>query len=465
VKRLERKGFWFIIAYGLALPWIVGIGVKLYLQIQGKPTWPWSFFFQPHILLISILCTVWFASPYIGLAFLARFILSARSFFRTGYLERLIIILAGLLWGSVGSVKIFLAIFLPFDPLIFFAFSLPALYGDDMLIGLLGGSVVATVMVLLRKPTSPPKSDLVSQLSSKANSKFRLTTKPRKSWVGGVLNVIPGLGHIYCGRVRQGILMFLFCHIVSVGALLIGLIPHLPYSIFLAIMIFIASRLLPIVHSVLIAKREGVGYELKLYNKWYIYMGIFLFYGLVFQPIIGSLIKSNLVQAYRISSNSMNPTLLAGDHILVDKFMYRIKQLPRGDVIIYIYPKEPSKDFVGRIVALEGDIVEVKDKKLHINGEKYIEDYIINSDSNIFPSDRQPRDNFGPVTVPSGFLFIMGDNRDNSYDSRFWGFLANEKVKGKVIKIYFSWDKDLGSVRWDRIGKIIEVEPGRTDNL
>ena len=119
MKRFEKKIFWCITAFGLALPWIIGIGVKLYLEIQGKPTWPWSFFFQPHILIMSLICTVWFATPYIGLAFLARFILPRQSFFRTGYLERLIIILGGFVCGSVAAVKIFLSVFWEFDPIIF----------------------------------------------------------------------------------------------------------------------------------------------------------------------------------------------------------------------------------------------------------------------------------------------------------------------------------------------------------
>ena len=172
MKRFEKKIFWCITAFGLALPWIIGIGVKLYLQIQGKPTWPWAFFFQPHILIMSLICTVWFATPYIGLALLAWFILSRRSFFRTGYLERLIIILGGFLCGSVAAVKIFLSVFWEFDPIIFLAVSLPASYATYMLIGLLGGSVVATVMVLLRKPPPPPKFNSIKNLNEQEVGAF-----------------------------------------------------------------------------------------------------------------------------------------------------------------------------------------------------------------------------------------------------------------------------------------------------
>jgi hypothetical protein len=172
MKRFEKKIFWCITAFGLALPWIIGTGVKLYLEIQSKPTWPWAFFFQPHIFIMSLICTVWFATPYIGLALLAWFILSRRSFFRTGYLERLIIILGGFLCGSVAAVKIFLSVFWEFDPIIFLAVSLPASYATYMLIGLLGGSVVATVMVLLRKPPSPPKFNSIKNLNEQEVGAF-----------------------------------------------------------------------------------------------------------------------------------------------------------------------------------------------------------------------------------------------------------------------------------------------------
>lgn len=174
MKRFEKKIFWSIIGFGLALPWIIGTGVKLYLQIQGKPTWPWAFFFQPHILIMSLICTVWFATPYIGLAFLARFILSRQSFFRTGYSERLIIILGGFLCGSVAAVKIFLEVFIVFDPMIFLAVSLPASYATYMLIGLLGGSLVTTAMVLLRKPTTLPNFSSTENLFAHEVPKFNL---------------------------------------------------------------------------------------------------------------------------------------------------------------------------------------------------------------------------------------------------------------------------------------------------
>ena len=152
----------------------------------------------------------------------------------------------------------------------------------------------------------------------------------------------------------------------------------------------------------------------------------------------------------------MIPTLFSGDYILVNKYIYKYKQPQRGDVIVFVYPKDPSKDFIKRVVGLEGDVIEIKDKQIFINGQKHAEDYIFHSDPNILHDNINPRDNFGPVKVPEDSLFTMGDNRDHSYDSRHWGFVKKSKVKGKAINIYWSWDKDQYRVRWNRIGERIQ---------
>ena len=152
----------------------------------------------------------------------------------------------------------------------------------------------------------------------------------------------------------------------------------------------------------------------------------------------------------------MIPTLLVGDHILVNKFTYKSRKPERGDIIVFAYPKDPSKDFIKRLIAVEGDIVEMKEKVLCINGVAQKDNFAIHKDPNTFAASQNPRDNFGPITVPDSSLFFMGDNRDNSYDSRFWGFVNNDTIKGKAVSIYWSWDKENSRVRWDRIGKEIK---------
>jgi signal peptidase I len=183
--------------------------------------------------------------------------------------------------------------------------------------------------------------------------------------------------------------------------------------------------------------------------------------------VVAFFIRTFVVQAYKIPSGSMKPTLLIGDHILVSKFNYGIK-LPfirstlipigtpkRGDILVFIYPEDNSKDFIKRLVGLPGDTVEVRDKKIFLNGQPWKESYGVNSDSLTIPGAVQPRDNFGPVKVPEGKLFVMGDNRDESYDSRFWGFVDMKDVLGKALIIYWSWNNEDYSVRWGRLGTIL----------
>jgi signal peptidase I len=183
--------------------------------------------------------------------------------------------------------------------------------------------------------------------------------------------------------------------------------------------------------------------------------------------VIAFFIRTFVVQAYKIPSGSMKPTLLIGDHILVSKFNYGIK-LPfirstlipvgsptRGDIVVFIYPEDRSKDFIKRLVGLPGDTVEVREKQIFLNGKPWKENYGVHSDSLIIPGAVQPRDNFGPVKVPEGQLFVMGDNRDESYDSRFWGFVDMKDVLGKALIIYWSWNQEEYGVRWSRIGTIL----------
>lgn len=188
---------------------------------------------------------------------------------------------------------------------------------------------------------------------------------------------------------------------------------------------------------------------------------------IVIALVLALLIRTFVVQAFKIPSGSMEPTLLIGDHLLVNKFLYgtkipftAIKVLPlrepeRGDVVVFIYPVDPSKDFIKRVIGLPGDKIEVINKKVYVNG-KGIEDIHAHFAENmILPKGGEPRDNFGPVTVPPDSLFVMGDNRDRSYDSRFWGFVKKSEVKGKAFIIYWSWDRERFFPRFSRIGDLI----------
>jgi signal peptidase I len=191
--------------------------------------------------------------------------------------------------------------------------------------------------------------------------------------------------------------------------------------------------------------------------------------------LLALFIRTFIIQAFKIPSGSMLPTLQIGDHLLVSKFIYGIKMPFTGstlipisdpkpnDIVVFQYPKNPDLDYIKRVIAVAGDIVEIRDKKIMINGKPFDDQHGVFLDSMIHPAALDPRDNFGPVTVPADKIFTMGDNRDNSYDGRFWGFVDLKAIRGKAWIIYWSWDVQvpffsldrLRSIRWGRLGDTV----------
>ena len=208
--------------------------------------------------------------------------------------------------------------------------------------------------------------------------------------------------------------------------------------------------------------------------------------------VVALFIRQFAVEAFKIPSGSMIPTLTIGDHLLVNKFVYgpripftdtRIftwKEPKRGDIIVFKYPENEDKNFIKRVVGLSGDKIEIKNGKLFINDEPVSIAPIGTSDEKRegtgYPYYDKPKlydeqlgtvkhriqylhdqsdYNFGPKIVPAESVFVMGDNRDNSQDSRFWGFVKRNKILGRALIIYWSWDGDDRWVRWERIGSLI----------
>jgi signal peptidase I len=181
---------------------------------------------------------------------------------------------------------------------------------------------------------------------------------------------------------------------------------------------------------------------------------------IVIAVILALFIRTFVVQAFKIPSGSMKPTLLVGDHILVNKFIYGIKipftdktlihlgKPKREDVVVFKYPLDTHKDYIKRVIGLPGDKIELANKQLRING-KVVDDP--HASYSVYGNLR----NFGPITVPPHHLFVMGDNRDESSDSRVWGFVPYAYLRGKAFLIYWSWDREHFGVRWSRIGDIV----------
>ncbi len=183
--------------------------------------------------------------------------------------------------------------------------------------------------------------------------------------------------------------------------------------------------------------------------------------------ILALIIRTYVVQAFKIPSGSMLQTLLIGDHILVNKFIYGTKmpfsdnrilvftKPKRGDIVVFKYPEDPSRDFIKRVIAVEGDVIEERNKNVYVNGKPVQEPYVQHTDNSVRIGGIEPRDNFGPYLVPMNKLFVMGDNRDQSYDSRYWGYVDMKEVKGKAFIIYWSWDNMEKMPRIGRVGKLI----------
>lgn len=183
--------------------------------------------------------------------------------------------------------------------------------------------------------------------------------------------------------------------------------------------------------------------------------------------VLALFIRAYFVQAFKIPSGSMIPTLLIGDHILVNKFIYGTK-LPfsdkrilllrkpeRGDIIVFKYPEDHSRDFIKRVIAVEGDLIESKNKTIYVNGKPVSEPFTQHTDNFVRPGGIEPRDNFGPLIVPKEKFFMMGDNRDQSYDSRYWGYVDMKEIRGKALVVYWSWDGKKNWPRFERIGRIV----------
>lgn len=281
-----------------------------------------------------------------------------------------------------------------------------------------------------------------------------MENKPRKPWIAGLLSLLqPGLGHVYDGETRKALIIYLTPFLL-IPLLVFGLYSRFAvYCLALLALFALTYYVIVIFDAVRVAKIYYITYPLKKYNKVIIYIGIFLL-TVVINLSVRGFVKSTTVRAYKLPAASMEPTLLVGDHIFVD-LRENAKNPQRKDLVVFEYPQDPTKDFVKRVVAVGGDTVEIRDKQLIVNGNVVKEEYINNNDETMYPASTNPRDQFGPVIVPNDSYFVMGDNRDHSLDSRFWGFVEKKKIKGTVKSIYWSWDRNTSSVRWNRIGKKI----------
>lgn len=302
----------------------------------------------------------------------------------------------------------------------------------------------------------------------------------RVPWRAALLGVATaGLGQLYCGQPLRAIAL----HTLSIAGVFIALrgffVPIKPWNIVAPLTTLFIIWLLVLGDAVRCAWRAPVNYRLKAYNRWYVYLLILVLVG-VGQEAFIPIVKNRFMQAFKIPTSSMLPTVMRGDRLLVDKRAYLERSPVRGDLVAFRNPASRSEIFLHRVIAVSGDVLKIEDKKVYINGVALVEPYAQFQGHTSMPV----RDDFPPTPsvletqhagldaawaremanficddglhVPPDFFFVMGDNRDNSWDSRFWGFVPREDILGKARVVYFSWNPDARGVRWDRIGEVLK---------
>ncbi|MBN1384668.1 MAG: signal peptidase I [Elusimicrobia bacterium] len=240
--------------------------------------------------------------------------------------------------------------------------------------------------------------------------------------------------------------------------------------------------LIIVFEAILSAKRISNNYVLKRFNRWYIYIIIIVIIQLVDISVEAVIVRNTIFKAFKVPAGSMMPTIYVGDHFICDLSYYHLNNPARGDIIIFKWPVNESIFYIKRIIGAPGDTIQIIDDDLYINNEKTELDYIGkyvgddgkgseiyketygNSSYQILEQIKK-HENYGPVKIPEGEYFVMGDNRDNSNDSRYWGMVKRHQIYGRPVFIYFSWDikipawkiiSRLTSIRFSRIGDILE---------
>jgi signal peptidase I len=286
-------------------------------------------------------------------------------------------------------------------------------------------------------------------------------------WLSGLLSfLVPGLGQVYNGEATKG-LFFNFL-ISTWGGLVFSLLYYLmqhPITsprlllIFLVFFISIVAELLIILEAIRAAMRIGDRNPPRRYNRWYVYV-LVIFLVTVVDDCVSAAFRDNVLKAYQIPSGSMRPTIEAGDHLICNQLYYRSNNPARGDLIIFKYPEDESIDYIKRIIGLPGDRIELIRDTLYVNGEALDEPYAKYDDNGV--GGPVPV-KYGPYYISDNEYFVMGDNRNNSSDSREFGTITRQSIRGKAVFVYFSWDNEIS--KWNIIGRLFSIRFSRIGEI
>ena len=246
----------------------------------------------------------------------------------------------------------------------------------------------------------------------------------------------PGLGQFYNGQPKKAAL-FYFLSLCCYPIFSLTSICHSLYGL-LVVLVAVMTFGFVILIDAWINARKLVNYELRKWNRWYSYLAIILINVFVVAPVVDSVSFPIPFKAYKVVSGSMLPTLEIGDHLVADLVAYQSAAPQRGDIAVFAYPEDPSKDFVMRVIGLPGEEIEIRDKRVYVNGKRLNDAWGVYDEEG---SDPEGRKGFGPVTVPPNKYFVMGDNRYKSYDSRFWGTVPLSAFRSRALYIYWAGDK------------------------
>ena len=272
----------------------------------------------------------------------------------------------------------------------------------------------------------------------------------------------PGAGHFLLGRFRRGIVWavgvdgFGLVVLFSLVILLRGAGRATVLGLMLALIVAIVGHVASAVDTATLT----VGRP-----RWVLVLvgwGALIAGGWLMDPV-KDYYRAHYAQAFTISSGAMTNALLIGDYILVDKSAYRTREPRRGDIVVFKYPRDERRDFIERIVGTPGDVVQVRGRQVLVNGqvldEPYLERPATPPSAAADPTSCSYAYGCEPTTVPPSSYFVMGDNRDNSLDSRYWGFVKADKILGRASVVYWSWDRERHWLRSWRIGHSISSHP------